>query len=303
MNDDLILNHRFGDFIPLERIGQRSALTLYRATQESLKRFVHFKVVSLDEISEQPGQLADELRVHISSVLPLEHMHLQPIYSYGVVDDRHLYVAGRFMSGSLNGLLRAGALPPPRALELGLQIALATAYIHTQGFIHSSISPHNVYLDDTGDAFIDDLELSLIVQRASSIEHLKLLLDEPFYASPEQLQLAPLDFRSEVYSVGAILYRMLTGSPPFSDGNPGFEAALKRKLRNQLIPPRTLIPSLSPTLDEAVVRMLRADPAERFPDMASAQAVIWTTSEIVREAQISVLKRLQLVLSRFRPRG
>lgn len=303
MNDELILNHRFGDFIPQERLGQRTALTLYRATQESLKRFVHFKVVSLNEVSEQPGQLAEELRGHIASVLPLEHMHLQPIYSYGVVDENHIYVAGRFMSGSLNGLLKAGALPQPRALELGLQIALATAYIHTEGFIHSSLSPHNVYLGDTGDAYIDDLEISLIVQRARSVDRLKLLLDEPFYASPEQLQLGPLDFRSEVYSVGAILYRMLTGSQPFSQGDPSFDAVLKRKLRNQLTPPREIIPSLTPIVDEAVMRMLRADPAERFPDIASAQAALWTTTEVVRDVQISVLKRLQLLLARFRPVG
>ncbi|MEO8395765.1 MAG: serine/threonine-protein kinase [Chloroflexota bacterium] len=252
-----------------ELLGRRKSMDLYRAAQQSLKRFVQFKIYSLDGIAEQSGQLVQEFQEYIGPVLGLEHMHLQPIFGYGVIDDRHVYIAGRFMSGSLNGLLKVGALPLNRALDLALQTLMALTYIHSQGFIHSSLSPHNIYLDESGSAYIDDLELSLIVQKASSLRELQSLLDEPYYMSVEQLRFGSADFRSEIYSFGAVLYHMLTGSPPFSDGDKTFEAVLERKLQNQIILPHQLNPAISPDMEAVILRSLRANPNQRFANTSS----------------------------------
>ena len=86
-------------------------------------------------------------------------------------------------------------------------------FVHANGLIHSSISPRNVYIDEMSNAYIDDLELSRIIQAARTQQELESLLDEPFYTSVEQLELKPVDFRSEMYNFGAILYHMLTGVP------------------------------------------------------------------------------------------
>lgn len=292
---------QYGDYVLNERIGQRTSMELYRATQQSLKRFVQFKIFALDGIDENPEQLMQEFQGYIGSVLGLEHMHLQPIYGFGVIDERHVYIAGRFMSGSLNGLLKAGTLPLERALEVARQTIMAVEYIHSQGFIHSSLSPHNVYIDESGSAYIDDLELSLIVQKTKTLQQLKGMLDEPFYASVEQLQFGTLDFRSEVYSFGAILYHMLTGKPPFSDGDTSFEAVLQRKLRNQVISPRKLNPGLPDALDKAILRMIRCNPDERYPDLQSLQADIWSKPEILQQRASTLIDQVQTLFARLRP--
>lgn len=299
--NELSVNRQYGDFVLQELLGQRVAMELYRAAQQSLKRFVQFKIFALDGIYEQPETLIEEFQQYIGTVLGLEHMHLQPIYGYGVIDERHVYIAGRFMSGSLNGLLQTGALPLDRALELAQQTLLALDYIHANGFVHSSLSPRNIYLDEVGSAYIDDLELSLIVQKANTLRHLKSLLDDPYYASVEQLQCRPLDFRSDTYNFGAILYHMLTGRPPFSQGSVSFEAVLERKLRDQVLAPRRLNPAIPEALELALLRALRCDPDERYPDLKSLQADLLSVPQQLQQGATSLLARLQLLLARLRP--
>jgi len=293
-------HRQFGDFVLQELLVQRKSMELYRATQQSLKRSVQFKIFFLDGIFEQPEQLVQEFQTYIGSVLGLEHMHLQPIFGYGVIDDRHVYIVGRFMSGSLNGLLSTGALPLKRALEMALQIVTAVSYIHAQGFIHSSLSPRNVYLDESGNAYIDDLELSLIVQKATSLNERKSLLDEPYYTSAEQLQLGQVHFRSEIYSVGTILYHMVTGSPPFYDGEGTFETVLQRKLSNQVIPPRHLNPHLPASLESTILRTLRAEPEERFSTMALLKDTLQQELNALDTDKTRAAEPVRSFLSRFR---
>src|SRR4051812_48837293 len=100
-------NRQYGDFLLQELLGRRKSMELYRATQQSLKRFVQFKIFYLNGITDTPDEMVQEFQQYIGKVLGLEHMHLQPIYGYGVIDERHIYIAGRFMSGSLNGLLKS----------------------------------------------------------------------------------------------------------------------------------------------------------------------------------------------------
>jgi len=293
-------HQEYGDFVLQELLGQRKSMDLYRATQQSLKRFVQFKIFSLDGISEQPEQLVQEFQDYIGSVLGLEHMHLQPIFGYGVIDDRHVYIAGRFMSGSLNGLLHTGALPLKRALDMALQIVMAVSYIHSQGFIHSSLSPHNVYLDESGSAYLDDLELSLIVQKATSLSELKSLLDEPYYTSTEQLQFRAVDFRSEVYSFGAILYHMLTGSPPFCDCDGSFETVLERKLLNQVVRPRQLKPQIPASLEATILQTLRANPDERFSDINLLEKMLQQEFNALDSNRSPVSDNVRSFFDRFR---
>ncbi len=295
-------NQQVGDFVLQELLGRRKSMDLYRATQQSLKRFVQFKIFSLDGIAEQPGQLVQEFQEYIGPVLGLEHMHLQPIFGYGVIDDRHVYIAGRFMSGSLNGLLKVGALPLNRALDLALQTLMALTYIHSQGFIHSSLSPHNIYLDESGSAYIDDLELSIIVQKANSLRELQLLLDEPYYTSVEQLQFGSVDFRSEIYSFGAVLYHMLTGKAPFSDGDQSFDAVLARKQRNQIVPLRQINPTLPPAIEKTVLTTLRANPDERFPDFTTLESALRQELNLLKPGDQSLMDRVRSAMGRFRPK-
>lgn len=289
-----LANRKFGDYILNDLLGRRAAMALYKATQESLRRFALVKVIDLKSIPVPKDALDEDFLDFTQRVITLEFMHLQPIYDFGIVDDEYIYIAARFMAGDLHELLKTGAMPFDRAMELNTQIVRAVAFVHAQGLIHSSLSPRNVYIDEAHNAYIDDLELSLIVQEARTLDDLKRLLDEPYYTSVEQLQLRPLDFRSEVYSIGAIMYHMLTGVPPFSDGVLDFEGVLQRKLRNQVIPVRKLMPEVPVEAEKAVMRCLRADPDERFPNLTSM-------GEAFKPDGGSLTNRVLELISKIRP--
>jgi len=286
-------NRKFGDYILNDLIGRRAAIALYKATQESLRRFALVKVISLKSVPVPKDALDESFLDFTQRVITLEFMNLQPIYDFGIVDDEYIYIAARFMAGDLYELLKTGAMPLERTLELTAQIVRAVAFVHAQGLIHSSLSPHNVYIDESHNAYIDDLELSLIIQAARSKAAVEQLLDEPFYTSVEQLQLHPLDFRSEVYSIGAIVYHMLTGVPPFSDGDGDFESVLQRKLRNQVIPVRKLMPDVPAALEKTVMRCLRAEPTERFPDLPSLEKALTPGGASLTSRVLNLIARVR----------
>lgn len=294
------LNRQIDDFFLEDLIGRRASMELYRATQQSLKRFVLLKIIFLNGISLKSAQLVQEFRQYVSVAIALEDLHLQPIYGFGVVDDDHIYVAGKIMSHTLHDMLHAGALPLDRALELTLQMALGIAYIYDHGLVHSALSPRTVYISASGDAYIDDLELSRIVHEVDSLEKLKDFLDEPFYASVEQLQCTSQDFRSEVYSFGAVLYHMVTGSAPFADNDSSFERVLERKLRDQVIPPRRLNPAISPDLETLILQSLRANPNERLADAPSLEYELRRLILAIAPTPVarSLLEKLQNLISR-----
>lgn len=297
---DELTNSQIGDFFLHEIIARRAAMVLYRATQQSLKRFVVFKVIDLKSLPVPKDALEEDFLEFTRRVITLEFLHLQPIYDFGVIDDSYIYIAARYMAGDLHELLMAGALPFDHALQLTLQTIQAVAFVHAQGMVHSSLSPRNVYIDEAQNAYIDDLELSRLVQAVHTPTELQLLVDEPFYLSTEQMELRTPDFRSEMYSIGAIAYHMLTGVAPFSDGETTFEAVSQRKHSNQVLPPRRHNPEIPVPLEKLILRTLRANPDERFPDL---QAFETAFAEQLRDltGSNSLLDRIKDAISRFRP--
>ena len=298
---DQLSKSQIGDFVLQEMIGRRVAMALYRATQQSLKRFAVVKIIDVKSIPLPKEALEEDFVTFTRNVVALEHMHLQPIYDYGIVGDQYIYIAARFMAGNLYELLQTGPLPVEQTLELSLQIALALMFVHANGLIHSSISPRNVYIDEMSNAYIDDLELSRVIQAARTQKELEVLLDEPFYTSVEQLELKPLNFRTEMYNFGAILYHMLTGVAPFSDGDPGFEAVLVRKRRNQIVSPRHINSKISPVLEKAILRTMRANPEERFPDFKSLEGALRQELNLIKPGEKSLIAKAQAFLARLRP--
>ncbi len=294
-------NSRIGDFVLHEMTEQRVGMSLYRATQQSLKRFATVKIIELKAVPLPKDMLEDDFLHFTRSVVSLEHMHLQPIYDYAVVDDSYLYIACRFMPGNLMQLLQTGPMPFQQALEISIQMAQALAFIHSQGIIHGSLSPRNVYVDEVSSAYIDDLELSHIIQGAHTLDDVKKLIDEPFYMSVEQLELRPLDFRAEVVNFGAVLYHMLTGVAPFSQGDHSFEAVLAMKKSNQVLPPHHLNPAIPEVLDKAILRMLRANPDERFPDFKVLGNSLSQMLQTLNPGESSLISNLRMMITRLRP--
>lgn len=298
---DQFADSRIGDFVLHDRMERRVGMSIYRATQQSLKRFAVVKIIELDSIPLPKDELEQDFINFTRTVIGLEHLHLQPIYDYGIVDDRFLYIACRFMPGNLMQLLQTGPLPFEQTLEISIQMAQALAFVHAQDLIHGSLSPRNVYVDEVSSAYIDDLELSRIVQSARALDDLKKLIDEPFYISPEQLELKPLDFRTEMYNFGAVVYHTLTGVAPFSQGTDhSFEAVLALKRRDDVLPPTRLNPAVPSALEGAILKMMRAKPDERFPDFKALESVLSQTLQALQPGGGSLIGQVREYFARLR---
>jgi serine/threonine protein kinase len=250
-------------FLVQEAVDERLDTVIYRAVQVSLKRFVSFKTMPLPDDPKERDLFLREFNLQLERIISLEHTHLLPIYASGQIGREATYIVSRLLPGTLDALLRVGSLPLDVALPVARQIGDALTYLHGRGFVHGSLSPKVVYVTTENMIYMNDLEMSLVVEKAPSMDFLQQVLGGLHYLPPEQLRLQALDFRADVYSFGATLYDLVTGEPPFRKGMTN-AALLDLKLSNTLRPPSTFNPSISPELEAIIMRALRADPAERF---------------------------------------
>ena len=178
--------------------------------------------------------------------------------------DGTYYIAMEFLEGrNLKQVVRDhGALDPALAVDLVLQILKAARFAHRRGVVHRDIKPHNVIVDDEGRAKVTDFGIARA--GASDMTETGSIMGTAQYLSPEQAQGQPVDARSDLYSIGVVLYELLTGAPPFDAESP-VTIALKQ-VSEAPVPPSQLNPAVPPALDAVVMRALRKDPTERFQD-------------------------------------
>src|SRR3712207_355056 len=211
-----------GDTLGRYRIDELAATggmgAVYRATDTVLERPVALKVV-LPEKADDPGMAA---RLTHESLLAaqLSHPHVLPVYdadeSGGVG-----YVAMQWVDGrSLEALAADGPLPVERVVELAEQVAGALDHAHDHGLVHRDVKPGNVMVDAAGNAYLMDFGLSMRVDRTSALTASGELLATVDYAAPEQIEGRDVDHRADVYGLGALVFRCLTGRVPFERDNP-----------------------------------------------------------------------------------
>jgi eukaryotic-like serine/threonine-protein kinase len=291
-------NHSIGDFVIEELLQRRTTLDLYRAAQHSIRRLVLIKVISLKHTTENSHTARQTFENYLRQVVGLEHLHLQPIYAAGRLDEDYYYIASRMIAGNITDLLKADVLTVEQALPLAEQIGSALSFIHSRDVLHTSLSPQNIYVGDDGNLYINDLELAAMLQRASSLQELEGLLDDAFYSAVEQLQFRPVDVGVDIYAFGAVLYYLVTGIPPFAEADNSFAAVLARKVNNQLVPPRQRNATLPSQLERIILRALRANRDERFPDIESMMRELRQLPDA--PAQLSLLERIPTVIKRLR---
>jgi serine/threonine-protein kinase len=247
----------------------RGAMAIvYAARDRRLDRLVALKVLR-PELAESVGaqRFAREIRI----VADLHHPHILPLYDAGTFE-----VPGRpampfyvtpFPSGETlrDRLIREIQLAPTSAVALAREIAGALAHAHERGIVHRDIKPENILLE-SGHALVADFGLAQVLESAGGerISQTGVVLGNPAYMSPEQGAGGErVDNRSDIYSLGCVLYEMLAGEPPFTGRSA--QAILARHAADPVPPLRTLCPAVSPALEAAVLRALAKDPAQRFP--------------------------------------
>jgi serine/threonine protein kinase len=262
--DDLI-GTRLGQYEILEEIGRGGMATVYRAKQTSINRVVAVKVLPRHFLHD-PG-FFERFEREVDVIAHLEHPHILPIYDYGK-DQGVPYIVMRYLGGgSMAQMIRRG-VPQLEVLDKPFtQVAQALDHAHRQGVIHRDLKPGNIMLDENGNAYLSDFGIARVL--GSNLTGSQII-GTPAYMSPEQANGFPLDARSDIYSLGIVLFEMITGKEPYQAETP---MALLLKHINEPIPPLRTYRGDIPDSVEAVIRKATAKKAEeRYPsagDMAA----------------------------------
>lgn len=245
-----------------ELIGSGGMADVWLASDLELPRRVALKV--LHERYAADPQFIERFRLEAESAARLQHVNIVSIFDRGRVGDTW-YIAMAWIDGrTLRELIDVG-LTPPESISIVRQILEAAGFAHRHGVIHRDLKPLNVLVDDTGLATVTDFGIA----RAGigGITDEGSIMGTVQYLSPEQAQGTEVTPLSDLYSIGIILYECLTGRVPF-EGDTAVSVALKQ-MREEPIPPSAWNPAVSPALDAVVLRALRREPYERFPDAES----------------------------------
>ncbi|QDV05122.1 Serine/threonine-protein kinase PrkC [Planctomycetes bacterium Poly30] len=267
---------RFGDFELGEVIAEGGMGIVYRARQVSLDRDVALKLIR-PELMHFPSTRKRFAR-EAEAVARLHHPGIVPIHAFGE-EEGVPYIAMEFVEGlTLDELIRRSDGKPParqQALDLGIQVASALHHAHARGIIHRDVKPSNILVDGHGRACLIDfglhgLDVDLDESEASATERLTHEGSAPgtlLYMAPEQLETGAHDARSEVYSLGATLFELMTLRPPFRGENRSATEQLIR--RGQLASMRRLNPSVTRDLEAVISKAMATDPTRRYVDCAA----------------------------------
>lgn len=263
MLGDNLIGQQLGDFVIRERIGVGGMATVYRATQTSVNRDVALKVIDFSRAA-QVENFHRRFAKEAALIASLEHIHILPVHDYGIQGEL-AYLAMRLMrGGSLRDILQNGPLTPEHAVVLFDQIARGLTYAHSKGVIHRDLKPGNIMLDEDGNAYLTDFGVAKLIG-GTDLTDPGSVVGTVSYMSPEQLRGHGMDHRSDIYSLGVLLYQMLCGRTPFDDEETSdLVAIMYRHLHEAPLPPSQFRAEINPELEAVILRALAKDPAERY---------------------------------------
>ncbi|MBL8057689.1 MAG: SUMF1/EgtB/PvdO family nonheme iron enzyme [Anaerolineales bacterium] len=268
----------------VELIGSGSMADVYLARQPSMNRWVAIKILSSSLTDD--SQFVARFRQESQIVAALEHPHILPVIDYGEIGETPYLVMRYISGGTLQDLTqRAGPLPPADILRYLSEVGRGLDYAHSLGVVHRDVKPKNILLDTRGNSFITDFGLAKII-RGGALTHSGVgMIGTPHYMSPEQGRGQAVDGRSDLYSLGVMLYELLTGRVPFDADS---AVGIVMRHINDVVPLVTQAnPDLPRGLDVVLARALAKNPADRFQssqEMAEAVAEAYGTTLVAGPA-------------------
>jgi len=267
-------------------LGKGGMGTVYLADDHSLDRQVALKMLPL-HLSQAPDIVARFQR-EARALARLRHPNLMHIYTVGEHQGRPFFAMEYIRGSTLSSLIaKTGPLPPPQAVHIAAEVMSALDKVHKAGIIHRDIKPGNIMVDEDGRAVLMDFGLARQdTDAALTADH--TVLGTPNYMSPEQARGERLDARTDIYSLGVVIYEMLTGGPPFK-GKTSFEI-LRQHIESTVPPPSERQPDVPPELDAVTARALAKSPADRFQnvgEMAAALSQVYRNATLVRLARVA----------------
>ncbi|MCI0455599.1 MAG: protein kinase [Gemmataceae bacterium] len=258
----------FGDYELLAEVGRGGMGIVYKSRQCRLNRIVALKMILGGRLASEDDLL--RFRTEAESAAALQHPNIVQIYEVGEHDGNHFF-SMQFIEGkTLAQRLANGPLPGREAARYVRQIARAVHYAHRRGVLHRDLKPSNIMIDADDEPHITDFGLAKRLGGDSGQTRTGAVLGTPSYMAPEQAagKTRELGPGTDVYALGAILYELLTGRPPFRSDTP--MDTVMQVLQEEPVPPRLLNSRIDPDLETITLKCLEKDPRRRYP---SAEAV------------------------------
>ena len=254
-----------GPYRIVHQIGQGGMASVYKAYQPSMDRNVAIKVLpsQLAESPEFTARFQQEARI----IARLEHPHILPVFDYGESDGITYFVMRYLEAGTLKSKMEAGPLSWDEIDRLFTQLADALGYAHSQGVVHRDLKPGNALVDEQGNIFLTDFGIAKLLESASPrLTQTDAIMGTPAYISPEQAKALPVDQRSDIYSLGIILYEMVTGRVPFTADTP--LAVILKHVSDPLPLPSILKPDIPESVEQVILKALAKEPDNRYSTTA-----------------------------------
>ncbi len=258
------MRKQLGKYLIEAELGRGGMGVVYRAHQPSLERTVAIKLLSSDLIGDPDG--VRRFRLEAKSVAKLNHPNIVQVYDIEE-EENLLYLVMEFVDGeSLDGLITKSVLTESRCLKIVAEIADALHFAHEKGIVHRDVKPANVLMTSDGRVKVADFGLAYLIDREGGVTRTGFLVGSPNYMSPEQATGQKIDRRSDIYSLGVVLFRMLTGRVPFVAESS--HAVLFMQVQQEPPDPREMNKHLSLVTRGLVLKALNKKPEARFQTMA-----------------------------------
>ena len=285
----------FGRYRILRELGRGGVGAVFLAHDPQLGREVALKLL----LSGGNAGEEEVRRFHreAQAAARLTHRNVVSTYDVGIADGKHYFTMEAVRGGSVADLRKARRrLPPHEAGRLVREAAEGVAFAHAAGIVHRDLKPENLLLDEAGVVKVSDFGLARILtdSEAQRLTRTGVIMGTPAYMSPEQAEgAAAVDARSDVYSLGSILYDLVTGELPYSGGTP--TEIVFRKLSRDPDPPRRLVPQIPPDLETIIEKSMEREPERRYPSARELADDLgrYLEGEPIAARPISLLGRLR----------
>jgi len=274
--DDLI-GKSLGQYRIVEQLGRGGMAVVYKAYQASLDRYVAIKVLPFFQ-AQDPTAMERFYR-EARAIARLEHPNILTVFDFGQVDGT-LYIVMQYVEGGTLKERLGAPLDLDVAAKIVRQVGEALEYAHGLGVVHRDIKPSNVLLAKGDRVLLSDFGLAKMMESTSALTKAGVGMGTPQYMSPEQGRGEPVDGRSDIYSLGVVLYEMLTGQVPFDAETP--LAVVLKHLSTPLPRPRGLNPQIPEPVEQVILKATAKSPAQRYQSAAEMVEALLQASGLAR---------------------